>query len=210
MVRRAIDPAEAVYFSNLQRVLTNRRVALPESVSRICAVDAAYRDDCVIAVASLMEGGTPAEESHYSGTSTFPYVSGLFYLREGPFVVEAVRRLKTRPQLVCFDAHGTAHPRFAGLATVGGMVLGIPSVGIAKSLLVGNVTRSNEGPDTIEFKGRTVGFVTGTGAARRYWSPGYSVGLRDLRFVMGTYAETCLRAMSEADRASRERMHKQR
>jgi deoxyribonuclease V len=210
MVRQAVDPAEAAYFSNLQKVLTNRKAALPKDVSRICAVDAAYRGDRVVAVASLFEGRILAEETHYSGTCTFPYVSGLFYLREGPFVVEAVRMLKARPQLVCFDAHGAAHPRFAGLATVGGMVLGIPSIGIAKSLLVGSIARSEGGLDTIELKGRTVGFVSEIGATRRYWSPGFSVGLKELKSVMDTHSRTCLRAMSEADRASRELMGRER
>jgi deoxyribonuclease V len=133
------DPAEVAFFAKLQEILSRRSVRFPRELSRVCAVDAAYSGDFIVAVASLFEDGVPAETSTYSGRCTFPYVSGAFYLREGPFAVEAVNGLESRPQLVCFDAHGAAHPRLAGMATVCGMVLGIPSVGMAKSLLVGKV-----------------------------------------------------------------------
>jgi deoxyribonuclease V len=146
------------------------------------------------------------EESAYAGSCSLPYVSGLFYLREGPFVVEAVRRLKVRPQLVCFDAHGTAHPRSAGLATVCGMVLGIPSVGIAKSLLVGRVASGEGALAKITYDGKTVGFAVKTNGVTRYWSAGYSVGLAELKFVIRRHAPACLHAMRESDRAAKQQV----
>jgi len=104
---------------------------VPKNFSRICAVDASYRSDRVAAVATETVDGRVVAHGVYTGRFTFPYVPGLFYLHEGPFVTAAVNRLKVRPQLVCFDAHGAAHPRYAGLATICGIVLGIPSIGIA-------------------------------------------------------------------------------
>ena len=68
----------------------------------------------------------------------FPYVPGLLTFRELPAVVEAWARLALRPDVLIFDAHGFAHPRRFGLACHGGVLLDIPSVGCAKSLLVGN------------------------------------------------------------------------
>jgi deoxyribonuclease V len=199
---RRLDAAEATFFGDVQKILFKRKQRLPKVVSRICSVDAAYRDDDVVAVASLFEDGRLLDEACYRGKCSLPYVSGLFYLLEGPFVTEAVRRLSVRPQLVCFDAHGAAHPRSAGLATTCGMVLGIPSVGIAKSLLVGRVVRGEGGLDSIEFEGETVGFVSHDGGVARYWSPGYSVSLRELRSLIERYAPVCLIAMAEADRAA--------
>jgi len=143
------------------------------------------------------------EECVYAGRCSLPYVSGLFYLREGPFAVEAVRRLKARPQLLCFDAHGSAHPRSAGLATVCGMVLGIPSIGIAKSLLVGRATSGEEELAKITHGGKTVGFVVKTGKVTRYWSAGYSVSLAELKSVIRRCASECLLAMRESDRAAK-------
>jgi len=155
-------------------------------------------------VASLFDGGLPAETSTYVGRCTFPYASGLFYLREGPFAVEAVGGLTLRPQLLCFDAHGAAHPRFAGMATVCGMVLGIPSIGVAKSLLVGKVSGAVGGPGGITYTGRRVGFSVRVGGSTRYWSPGYSVSLVQLHRVIRSWGLLCLRALAESDKTAKE------
>jgi len=174
-------------------------------VTRICAVDAAYLADYVVAVASMFDNsGRLVEKTTYSGHSNFPYTSGLFYLREGPFVIEAVRKLSVRPELICFDAHGMAHPRYAGLAVVTGMILSIPSIGIAKSLLVGRVYNGRKGTDRIMYNGKTIGFVTSMQGSKRYWSPGYSVGIRSLESLVRQHADICLQAMSESHRTSRE------
>ncbi len=201
-----LDGAETAFFADLQGLLFSKKRPLPQKISRICAVDAAYRGDAVVAVATVYEDGRFSAESEYSGRCTFPYLSGLFYLREGPFVVETVRRLKVRPQLLCFDAHGAAHPRSAGLATVCGMVLGIPSLGMAKSLLVGRAASGAGGLDTILHNGRSVGFVTKVENVTRYWSPGYSINLRGLELVVRRYAPTCLGAMAESDGTARGRI----
>jgi len=198
-----LDQAEIAFFSELQKFLRRGKTTLPRRVSRICAVDAAYGGDRVAAVASVFKDGQFLERSCYTGCCTLPYVSGLFFLREGPFVVEAVRRLRVLPQLICFDAHGAAHPRSAGLATVSGVVLGVPSVGMAKSLLVGKVVSGRGDLTRIVYDGKTVGFVTKTGGVTRYWSAGYSVSLGELRSVIRGYAPICLQAMAESDREAR-------
>ena len=82
------------------------------------------------------------------------------------------------------------------------MVLGIPSVGIAKSRLVGTVEGSQ--PAKLVQGRHTLGYVTGSAGGTRYWSPGYSMTLRSLRSVMRTSGTVCLRAVGEADRASKE------
>jgi deoxyinosine 3'endonuclease (endonuclease V) len=86
------------------------------------------------------------------------------------------------------------------------MMLEIPSVGIAKSLLVGNVVPAERGLDRIVYSGKTVGFVTGKGGMTRYWSVGYSVGLRSLENLIRRHEVVCLRAMSESDRTAREQV----
>ena len=198
----AMDPAETAFFSDLQRILWRKERPLPKPLVRVCGVDAAYDGDRVFASACLLERGELVASALCEGTCSLPYVSGLFYLREGPFAVAALRSLKVRPQLVCFDAHGVAHPRSAGLAVVCGMVAGIPSIGIAKSLLVGQLAQDH-GVERIVYEGRTVGLATGEGRARRYWSPGYSVSLAALPSIVRDVGPECIRALKEADSAAR-------
>lgn len=198
-----LDPAEVAFFSDLQTLLSKPPQPLPTELTSVCGVDAAYEADRVFAVAALFQHGQLSKEASCVGRCTLPYVSGLFYLREGPFVVEAVRRLQVRPQPVCFDAHGAAHPRSAGLATICGMLLEIPSVGIAKSRLIGSESVSSDSASLVE-NGRTIGLITTTeGVSRRFWSPGYSVNLASLRRIMRTNAQTCLRALRQADDSAR-------
>lgn len=69
--------------------------------------------------------------------TSFPYVPGLLSFREVPAVLEALERLNRLPQLLHCDGHGYAHPRRFGLASHLGVITGIPSIGVAKTLLVG-------------------------------------------------------------------------
>lgn len=197
-----LDQAETAFFAGIQELLCAGAKPLPRGISRVCAVDASYRSSRVVAVATEAVDGEVTEHSVYSGRFSFPYAPGLLYLHEGPFVTEAVNRLKVRPQLVCFDAHGAAHPRSAGLATICGMVLGIPSIGIAKSMLVGHVEPGDETIRGIAYNGVAVGFASRNGP-KRYWSPGYSVSLDDLELLMEEHGSTCLRLMQESHRLAK-------
>lgn len=67
----------------------------------------------------------------------FPYVPGYLSFREIPALVRAWRRLRARPDALVLDAHGYAHPRRMGLACHAGLIFDVPTIGCAKSLLVG-------------------------------------------------------------------------
>lgn len=68
---------------------------------------------------------------------SFPYIPGLLAFREGPVVLAALERLSVEPDLLICDGHGLAHPRRMGIATHVGVLLDVPSIGCAKSRLVG-------------------------------------------------------------------------
>lgn len=69
--------------------------------------------------------------------ANFPYVPGFLAYREGPAIIDAFSELKQRPDLMLVDGNGVLHPRRFGLACYVGLALDIPTIGVAKSLLVG-------------------------------------------------------------------------
>jgi deoxyribonuclease V len=131
------------------------------------------------------------ETSLYEGPCTFPYVPGLLSFREIPPLLEAWKKLRRRPDVVLCDGQGIAHPRGLGLASHFGLVLGVPTVGCAKSPLFGKFEepgRKRGDSSPIEDpRGRTIGRVVRTrdGTRPLYVSVGHLVSLRKaISFVL--------------------------
>jgi deoxyribonuclease V len=81
--------------------------------------------------------GLVVERQAVQSEMTFPYVPGLLTFREGPAVLEAFRKLRSRPDAVICDGQGIAHPRRIGLASHIGLWLDLPTVGCAKTRFIG-------------------------------------------------------------------------
>jgi deoxyribonuclease V len=77
------------------------------------------------------------DEATATAEISFPYVPGLLSFRELPILERVWERLRVRPDVLVFDGQGYAHPRRFGLACHGGVLFDVPSVGCAKTLLVG-------------------------------------------------------------------------
>ena len=112
----------------------------------------------------------------------FPYVPGLLSFRESPALLAAFARLRTEPDLVLIDGHGRAHPRLFGIACHLGVLLDKPTIGCAKSLLVGDYAEPGRraGQSTpLLFHGEQVGVVLRTrdNVKPLFVTPGHRVSL---------------------------------
>jgi deoxyribonuclease V len=107
----------------------------------------------------------PVESRWGSAPVGFPYVPGLLAFREAPALLSVFRRLTCEPDVVLIDGHGVAHPRSFGIACHMGVLLGVPTVGVAKSVLVGKYempagTKGSGSP--LVHRGKTVGLALRT------------------------------------------------
>jgi len=137
-----MTPRQAVA---LQRRLASRiiRTGTVRRPRWIAGADAAYASDGQCVAAAALWDGLKSEvvEQHVVREGVrFPYVPGLLSFREAPAVLRALRRLQIEPDVVLFDGHGYAHPRRFGLASHLGLLIDRPSLGCAKSVLVGECT----------------------------------------------------------------------
>jgi deoxyribonuclease V len=115
-------------------------------------------------------------------TVDFPYIPGLLSFRESPVILAAYEKLRSRPDLIMVDGQGIAHPRRFGLASHLGVLLDVPTIGCAKSLLCG--THDALGAEAgsaaeIEHEGEVVGMAlrTRTNVRPVFVSVGHKVDL---------------------------------
>src|SRR3989337_420240 len=133
------------------------------------------------------------EEATAVGKARFPYIPGLLSFREAPFLRGAFRKLKTNRDFVLFDGQGIAHPRRFGLASHMGLILDKPSIGCAKSRLVGeysSVENTAGAYSKLIYENKTVGAVLRTKRNTRpvFVSPGHKT---NLTFAIRIALKTC-------------------
>lgn len=155
-------------------------------INRVAGVDVGFDNDGLTTRAAVAVLGFPSlrlEASSIARLPTrFPYVPGLLSFREVPAVLAAMERLDVLPDLLLCDGQGIAHPRRLGIASHLGLLLDIPSIGVAKTRLIG---KHDEVPDQrgawvpLKEGKETIGAVLRTrqGVKPLYISPGHRIGL---------------------------------
>ena len=135
-----LTPTEAVA---LQKELRAQVVLqpLPNSSELIAGADISYNRFSDVIYAGIVVLRLPTLEvvatSGVVTTTQFPYRSGLLSFREAPPLLEAWEQLTVRPDVLMLDGQGIAHPRRFGIASHVGLWMDLPTIGCAKTLLVG-------------------------------------------------------------------------
>ncbi len=110
-------------------------------VRRVAGVDVGVDQPTGLARAAVVVLSYPdltfLESAHARLPLSFPYVPGLLSFRELPVILQALQQLTQPPDLILCDGQGLAHPRRFGLACHLGVWCDIPTIGVAKSRLLG-------------------------------------------------------------------------
>jgi len=133
-----VSPNEAVAIQNRLAPCVNREGA-PQNVRLVAGIDVALPDGVTRAAVVIDSFPllTPIACATADCPIDFPYVPGLLSFREAPAIVAACKKITAEPDLVIVDGQGIAHPRHLGIASHIGLILDVPTIGCAKSLLVG-------------------------------------------------------------------------
>jgi len=107
----------------------------------VCGVDVSYKKNIAQCSAVIVKKNSLETVEVVTSKSDIKssYIPGLFMLRESNPILLTLKLLKKPFQLLLIDGHGILHPRRCGLACYIGIILDIPTVGVAKSLLCGSV-----------------------------------------------------------------------
>jgi len=184
-----VSPKEAIA---IQRELRERLATADDfsKIKTVAGVDVGFEENNSITRAAVVvldfQTLKLSEYAIARRPTTFPYVPGLLSFREIPAVLDAMKKLKQRPDLLLCDGQGIAHPRRLGIAAHLGLLTDIPSIGVAKSRLIG--THAPVPADKGSFvplmdKDEQIGIVlrTRTDVKPLYISVGHRIGLDTAR-----------------------------
>jgi deoxyribonuclease V len=122
-----------------QKVARDDRFVKPPKY--VAGVDVAYRSNRAFSAVAVLSYETLRLVDSATAVSIveIPYIPSFLAFRELNPMIEAVKRLTVRPNVFLVDAHGIAHPERCGCASHFGVVLDVPTIGVAKSILIGEV-----------------------------------------------------------------------
>ncbi|QSJ16958.1 deoxyribonuclease V [Nostoc sp. UHCC 0702] len=179
-----LEEAIAIQEQLRSQVITEDKFKQP--VQYVAGVDMGFEADGTISRAAVAVLSFPElqviETTLAYRPTTFPYIPGFLSFREIPAVLDALEKIKTIPDIILCDGQGIAHPRRLGIACHLGILIDIPTIGVAKSLLIG---KHEELPETrgswqpLIDRGETIGVVlrTRTKVKPLYVSSGHKVSL---------------------------------
>ena len=189
---KTVAEAKIIQEQLKDRVITEDRLG---EVKYVAGVDIGFEDNYTISQAAIAVLSFPelklVDKAIASIPTAFPYVPGYLSFREIPAILAAFPQLKVTPDLILCDGQGLAHPRRFGLACHLGLLLDLPTIGVAKSLLIGKheaVPTAKGSYQPLMDKGETIGVVLRSrdNVKPIYVSIGHKISLNTaIDYVMG-------------------------
>ena len=176
--------AKAIQEELQKEVITEDKLKKP--VKYVAGVDVGFEADGTISRAAVAVLSFPdlqlQEQSIVRRATTFPYIPGFLSFREIPAVLDALQKINTIPDIILCDGQGLAHPRRFGIACHLGIILDIPTIGVAKSWLIGEykeVSQKRGSWQPLIHKNETIGAVlrTRSNVKPLYISSGHRISL---------------------------------
>ncbi|MBI4297522.1 MAG: deoxyribonuclease V [Chloroflexi bacterium] len=179
-----VAEAQAIQWTLASQV--SKRSELSQELRYIAGTDISNTNKDGVAQAAVVVLSYPdmdvVEVRKHRGRPGFPYVPGLLSFRESPLILEALEKLSITPDLLLVDGQGLAHPRRLGIACHLGLLTNLPTIGCAKSRLIGHhwlLAREAGSWVKLEDQGEVVGAVVRTrdDTSPLYISIGHKVDL---------------------------------
>jgi deoxyribonuclease V len=202
-----IDPGLGRLWEQQERL--GRQVVERDDLGRlrkVAGLDVAYRGDQAFSAMAVLDLETGAVDIRTDRSRVkFPYIPSYLSFRELASLAPLV--CSSSDTLFLVDGQGVLHPRGLGIASHMGVVLDVPTIGAAKSLLVGEIDQAD--PRSIRYKGMERGRVVGEGRRKLYVSVGHRVSLDTAeemvrRYCLDADQSPLILAHRAAERARRE------
>ncbi|MEM4311614.1 MAG: endonuclease V [Nitrososphaerales archaeon] len=157
-----------------------------DKIRSYAGIDVSYRKGLGLAcsVCCKLLDDEEVDVSYASSKDLFPYIPGFLFMREAPLMLSSLKNLKVKPDLIMVDGHGSLHPRRAGLAVFVGILSDLPCIGVAKSLLLGEVKDKGKNISEVMVNGEILGYkISPKDGKTFYVSCGYKVKLSSLKIL---------------------------
>jgi deoxyribonuclease V len=199
-----LQPSSLTVAAKVQKTLADKVQITDQfsTIDLIAGVDVSnnLRDpkQMVYAAAVLLNANDLSlnNSASHAEQQVFPYIPGFLGFREAPAICAAIQKLPHRPDLILVDGHGISHPRGLGIASHIGVLLDIPTIGVAKSILVGkafqNLSELAGAKVPLIYQNKTIAMLlrSKTNCLPLIISPGHKISLTSAV----TIVQQCLKA----------------
>lgn len=168
-----------------EQIVMSKKIVLDdtfEKIETVAGVDVAYSDDNAYGTCVIFDYDTKRiiNEKIVKTKIEFPYISTYLSFREYPVIEKTVKSLKEKSTVLMIDGNGVLHPFGIGLASHAGILLNIPTIGVAKTLLCGRpefIPKKQGDFSRIIYKNKTIGFClkSSKNAKPIFVSPGHKI-----------------------------------